>query len=76
MHHNCIGKSNRKPAFKCCLMVVVNANKPESLKVLTTETVMVKDELTGNRSAIIILHVAHIISQLSMLYNHTSPNFC
>lgn len=57
-------------------MVVVNANKPESFKVLITETIMVKDELTGNRSAIISLHVAHIISHFIILYNHTSPNLC
>lgn len=57
-------------------MVVVNANKPESFKVLITETIMVKDELTGNRSAIISLHVAHIISHFIIPYNHTSPNLC
>lgn len=57
-------------------MAVVNANKPESFKVLIAGTIIVKDELTGNRSAIISLHVAHIISQFIMFYNHTSPNLC
>lgn len=75
MHHNCAGKINRRLAFKCCLMAAVNENKPESLKVLVTEKIMVKDELKGNRSAI-ILPVANIISQFIILYKHTSPNFC
>lgn len=75
MHHNCVGKNNRKLAFMCCLMAVVNANKPGSLKVLITVTIMLKDELMGNRGAIITLHVAHVISQFIMLYNHTSPIF-
>lgn len=56
-------------------MAAVNENKPESLKVLVTEKIMVKDELKGNRSAI-ILPVANIISQFIILYKHTSPNFC
>ena len=47
MHHNCVGKNNRKLAFKYCVMAVVNANKPESLKILITVTLMVKDGLTG-----------------------------
>lgn len=56
-------------------MAVVNANKPESLKILITVTLMVKDELTGNRDAAIIRHVAYLISQPIVPYNHTSPNF-
>lgn len=55
-------------------MAIVNANKTESFKILITVTLMVKDELTRNRDAAIILHVAYLISQPIVPYNHTSPN--
>lgn len=56
-------------------MAVVNANEPESLKILITVTLMVKDELRGNKDAAIILHVAYLISKPVVPYNHTLPNF-
>lgn len=56
-------------------MALVNANKPESLKILITVTLMVEDELRGNKDAAIILHAAYLISQPVVPYNLTLPNF-
>lgn len=83
MSHQClttVREDNTKLTFLCWLMAAQNIDKPESLAIWITVTLMVKDKLTGNRDAEIILDVAHlifhpIVAMYQSTHSCTSLNF-